>query len=241
MVSTATDENAQPEAKRRGTPGRQRLKLRARLYGGYVALILLALGLAATGVWGVRQVGLNLLRLEHDAGSVQHIGRATEITGGIAAAQLRFMYDGNKSAATELAEAPDRLRAVLTSLAAEGGDAGQRAALADVVTRLDEQVRGAAQLTERGDAAAAARERLYRGGELLARLTERLVPMARQVQDGALDGAATALERSVLQVQVANWRFLATRDASAVGHFRMAADRADFALNPIMEEISPQI
>jgi len=241
MVSIRIGEALQQSTPPASAKGRPLLALRSRLYGGYVALIVIALALAGIGVWGVGQVGGQLLRLGQNAGAVQRIVAASETTDGIRTAQLRFMNNTDETAAGDLAALPDRLREGLSLLMADESVAGQRDALAEVADKLDGLVAGAGRLRELGQASALAQQRLYRGGEALVRLTERLVPLARKAQDGALDGAADWLERSVLQGQVETWRFLTTRDASGVGKFRIALDRADFALNIIGEDPSEGI
>ncbi|MCC6718029.1 MAG: HAMP domain-containing protein [Acetobacteraceae bacterium] len=218
-----------------------RLKLRARLYGGYALLMLLSLGLAGTGIWGLVDIAGNLRQLKQGSDAVQRIGAAREVMGDFASAQLRFMFDGN---AGELATMADRLRTALAAAgAAAGGAAGAATAdapvprhgavdeIAKATENLDALARVTARLMELGVAAEEARTRLYRGGQRMTRNTERLVKALGGLADG--QGYADGLERSLLATQVTNWRFLATRDAAAAGQFRAAADRYEFALNAL--------
>jgi methyl-accepting chemotaxis protein len=217
-----------PVRRRRGG-----LPLRARLYAGYAALIVLALGLAAAGMWGVRAVGLQVGNMEGDAAAVARINAAEELAARFGTAELRLMFDGDATAAAEVVALPARLREALAALVATGG--ARVAGLEEPLSKMADQQEGAARLVALARAGSEARTRLYRGGETVMRLSERLARSARRLQDGALEGAATGLERAVLEAMVANWRFLATRDVSGVGQFRIAADRAEFALNALDE------
>jgi methyl-accepting chemotaxis protein len=212
---------------------RGRVKLRARLYSGYAALIVLALGLAAAGMWGLRAVGLQVAHMEADATAVARINAAEELAARFGTAGLRFMFDGDPGAAADAVALPGLLRESLSGLVAAGG--GRAAGLEEPLSGMAEQQEGAARLVALGRSGEEARTRLYRGGETVMRQAERLARAARRLQEGALEGAATGLERAVLEAMVANWRFLATRDVSGVGQFRIAADRAEFALNALDE------
>ncbi len=227
----------QPSADAPGAtpPRRQWLTLRSRLYAGYAVLIALALGLAAAGGWGVRTMGGELGHMDRAAAAVQRIGAAWDMVLSVGAAQLRFMLDGDAAASTALAEAPSRIHAALNAVAADTPGTEERAVLAAMADRARDLGTAAARLVELGRTGEEARTALYRGGEAVSRLAERLARAARRVDDGALEGAATSLERTVLEAMVANWRFLATRDVSAVGQFRIAADRAEFALNAMAD------
>jgi methyl-accepting chemotaxis protein len=173
--------------------------------------------------------------MDRAAAAVERIGAAGDMIAAVGAAQLRFMLDGDAAAATTLLEGPGRIHDALAAAAANEPSAEGRAALAGVAHRASDLGAAATRLVALGRTGAEARTALYRGGEAVSRLAERLARAARGVEDAALEGAAHSLERSVLEAMVANWRFLASRDVSAVGQFRIAADRAEFALNAMAD------
>ena len=218
--------------------GRLRLPLRTRLYGGYALLILLALALAGTGIWGLQRVGTEIDRLRQNTGAVQLLEQARDRMQEFDAAQLRFMLDGN---AGELAGLPARLRTDMAAVAAVARDPDKVAVVNDVVARIDPLEATARRIMELGSTAEAARADLYRDGQRMARVTERLAKAARGVEGGGHDGAADMLETANLQAQLANWRFLATRDASATGQFKQASDRYEFALGSLAELQDDQV
>jgi methyl-accepting chemotaxis protein len=211
---------------------RLRLPLRTRLYGGYALLILLALALAGTGIWGLQRIGAQIDRLRQNTGAVQRLEQARDRMQEFDTAQLRFMLDGN---AGELAALPGRLRADMAAVAAVAHDPGKMAVMKDVLARIDPLEATARRMMDLGTTAEAARTELYRDGQRMARVTERLAKAARGVGGGAYEGSADMLETANLQAQMANWRFLATRDASATGQFKQASDRYEFALGTLEE------
>ena len=212
----------------RGRIAGPRLALRTRLFGGYAVQILLALALAGAGIWGLMKIDGHLRQLKHSSDAVQRIGAARDVMGAFAVAQPRFMLDGNVG---DLAAMPDRLRRALDEAGAVADGSGAEAAIAGAVGHLDELARVTPRLIELGVAAAAARDRLYRGGQRMARTVEKLIKAAGAVPQG--EGYIEGLDRALLSTQVANWHFLATRDAAGPGQFRLAADRFEFALGTL--------
>ncbi len=219
-----------PAVAGRAGGSRWRLPLRTRLYGGYAVLILLALALAGAGIRGLDGIATQVERLRGNTGAVQLLEVVRERMQDLDAVQLRYMLDGN---AGDLATLPGQLRQDIAAVAAATGDAAAAAVLQDVRRRVDAMEATAKRMMELGTIAEEARTRLYRDGQRLARITERLARAARGVEGGALDGAADMLETANLRAQLANWRFLATRDASATAEFKQATDRNEFALNSL--------
>ena len=214
-----------PATRRRGLFGLPLLALRARLFASYAVLILLALGMAGAGVWGLAGATGHLVQLKQSTGALRLVSTARDTMAGFALAQVRFMFDGNAGA---LATLPNQLRNVLDSAGGAVSGGAAAAAIGDASGQVAAVERTTTQLTELGTQAEEARTRLYRVGQRMTRVTERLAKDVRARPDG--DGIADGLEMSVLQAQVSNWRFLATRDVSATGQFRAAADAFQFAL-----------
>ena len=66
----------------------------------------------------------------------------------------------------------------------------------------------------------AERAKLFTGGDALTAATAQLVAAARARTTRTLADAADHVERTVLLVRVANWRFIATEDKAGVGTFK---------------------
>ena len=212
----------------RAAAPRAGLPLRVRLFGGYAVLILFSLGLAGTGIWGLAAIGAQLYNLKHSSDALRQLAVVRDIMGEFAAAQPRFMLDNNPG---DLATQPPRLHQALATAASAAAGSETAAAIGEIARGIPALERTTARLLELGTQAEAARARLYQGGQRMVRTTERLAKAVRGTPDG--EGIAANLEVSLLQAQVSNWRFLATRDTSAVGQFKTGADRYDFALNSV--------
>ena len=208
--------------------GLPRLPLRARLFGGYAVLILLSLGLAGAGIWSLAGIGGQLGHLKRSSDARQQLAVVRDLMGEFAAAQPRFMLDSNPG---DLATQPQRLRQALATAATGANGTATAAAIHDIAGAIPGIERVNTRLLELGTQAEEARTRLYRGGQRMIRTTERLAKAVRATADG--EAAADSLELSLFAAQVANWRFLATRDSSAVGQFKAAGDRYEFALNSL--------
>jgi methyl-accepting chemotaxis protein len=204
-----------------------RLALRTRLFGGYAVLIAMTLALAGMGGWGLSMIAAQVDRLRQAEGAARLVAAATQQMEIFASAQLRFMLDGNVG---DLAEVPVLLRRTLGQAAEVSSGTAAGPALEVVGGQVDALEITAKRLVALGTVAEEARTALYRGGQRMTRTTERLARAANGVEGGELAGTVAALEQAILTAQVANWRFLATRDASAVGQFKSAMDRYDFAL-----------
>jgi hypothetical protein len=68
------------------------------------------------------------------------------------------------------------------------------------------------QFVQLSKEAAAAKSKLFTGGDAMTAATDKLVGAARATDDAASGNAADAIERAILLVRVANWRYLATQD-----------------------------
>jgi methyl-accepting chemotaxis protein len=225
------DENAHdivlpdPETVRRG--GRIRLALRTRLYGGFGALTLLAVVIGLMGVFGMTTIAERVQRLRENTEVVTRVATATELMESFSSAQLRFMLDSNPG---DLSQAPAQLRAALEQATHSAHGSAAAPGLRAVAEQVGAMEATAKKLIALGTAAEEARTALYRGGQRLLRTTDRLVKAARGLDNLEFQGTIDSLEQAFLQAQVANWRFLATRDPSAVGQFKAGMDRYEFAL-----------
>jgi methyl-accepting chemotaxis protein len=209
------------------------LKLRTRLYLGFLALIVVALVLAGAGYWSIGQLSGQVTKLEGIGGNVQRVLTVDGLLETIRRAQLRYVFDNDAASVTEMQAAQVTAKEVLAASAANTPSEERRAIYNGVSARLAEQVTGAAKLVALGQTAGEARGRLFTGGDALTAATDKMMEAAHGTHDEALEATAARTERAILLVRVNNWRFLATRDKAGPDKFRAAAEQAGQALDAL--------
>jgi methyl-accepting chemotaxis protein len=197
-----------------------RLKIKGRLYGGFGVLIVFVLALAGFAVWKMSAIQVEVARLSNLSGNVL---RATEIAVNLQAirrAILRYNFDADepsyKEAAEREAKTIELLQAAAKSALSEGRRKIYNGLEANVV-----QLRGKREaLGEAVRKMTAGRTALFSIGDQLAVVVTKLVEASRggTTERPILQGTAD-LETEVLLVRIANWRFLATRDAKGIATF----------------------
>ncbi|MGD0105538.1 MAG: HAMP domain-containing methyl-accepting chemotaxis protein [Rhodopila sp.] len=217
------------------------MKLRTRLYLGFVSLIALAILLAGAGSWGVHRLGGQVTRLEVVGANVQRILTTTTELEAFRRAQLGYMLDASAISIQDMQAGESRIKELLAASAANTVSAERLAIYNTTSAQLTELAAGARRLVDLGQTAGEARARLFTGGDALTAATDKLMAAA-----GAADVAETAtpVERAVLLVRVNNWRFLATHDTAGPGKFRSAAEQATQALDAVervADALRPQI
>ena len=193
------------------------LRIRGRLYGGFGALILFVVGLAAFAVWQ-----LWAIRSEMDYIALRSYDniRVVQISAELYAnrrAILRYLFDHDEASFAEsekrLANVSALLEAAIKTSMSEDRKAEYNAVGKDVAELKIKRV-------ALGDAVkqmVASRDLLFAEGDKMAADVQKFVDAADKTPFG--HGAAE-LESKVLLVRVANWRFLATRDAKEVATFK---------------------
>jgi methyl-accepting chemotaxis protein len=199
------------------------LRISGRLYGGFGALVVFGIALAAFGVWQLSQIrnqvssltlqSTNTIRVEEIATDLQAIRRAV----------LRYEFDHDENA---MVEAEKRLTAVSRALDLAGKTTASdewRAAFRDVANTVEEMKTKRIALVEAGKQTMAGRDVLLTDGDKMGEDLERFV---EATSGTGFDHAASALESKISLVRVANWRFQATRDPKRVAIFKTSADKA---------------
>ncbi len=87
----------------------------------------------------------------------------------------------------------------------------------------------------------AARAKLFAGGDALTAATDKLTAAARASNNEAAGTAADAVDRTILLVRVANWRFMATEDKAGVATFKTNAGNAHAALGTMQKAATPEV
>jgi methyl-accepting chemotaxis protein len=193
------------------------LRIRGRLYGGFGALVLFALGSSGFAVWQMSQVAT---QAESMTALSTNTIRAAEIAAelhAIRGAILRYSFDQNE---TSFAEAEKRLAGlsadldtVLKTTRSEERRASYRQIEKDIAVLKSQRVALGEAIKQMADG----RVVLQDAGDKLSSSLRKLVISTRNTMYGQ---GSTKLESDTLLVQVANWRFFVSRDEKNIATFR---------------------
>ncbi|HEV2160291.1 HAMP domain-containing methyl-accepting chemotaxis protein [Bradyrhizobium sp.] len=210
-----------------------RLKIRGRLYAGFSLLVAMGLIMAVVAVWNLWAVQAQMTRLSTLSDNTARVQEISINLQALRRANLRYIYDANEPAFKEAAEREaatvELLRAAAQSTISEErlriydgmvGDIGKMKA-------LRERMGAVVNETSKGKAI------LLTGGDQLTASTGKLVDAARETGDTSVLAPVADLESKILLVRVANWRFLAVRDAKGPATFGTNVDRAQQALKSL--------
>jgi methyl-accepting chemotaxis protein len=209
---------------------RSQLKVRTRLYGGFLIVIGLAVALASTGTWGISRLGEQITKIEVVDGAEQRMLTMIGSLENIGRAQIRYMFDGDEISVGDMRDAQTKVKAVLETSVANTTMPARLALYASLSTRLDEQAAGSVKLVELVNTAREARVRQDKDGDILTATTDTMMQEADAVHDEAIETPAVAAEHAVLLVRIAGLRFRASPDGTGPSIVSGAMDKADRAL-----------
>jgi len=206
------------------------LRIRGRLYGGFGALVLFGVGLAGFAVWQLSEIGrqvetmtiqsANTIRAEEISLQLQAIRRAI----------LRFTFDQEEASIAEtdkrLSDITTQLEAAIKATRAED----RKAVYVDVSKDITELKAKRVALGDAMRQMAAGRTALLAEGDKLKSGAQKLVDALRKT---AFAQSAAALESEILTVQVANWRFMASRDHKDVEIFKSSIKKAQLQITDL--------
>jgi len=215
-----------------------RLRIRGRLYAGFMALVVVGLVMAVVAVWNLRAVQSQVARASALSDST---ARALEISTHLQAIQranLRYIYDANESAMREASER-ETAATELLQVGAKGTFSEERRKLYnDLIADIAKMKTLRDNLSDAVNEARTGKATLLPSGDELTVKMNKLSDVARAAVDEDTASLVADLESRLLLVQVANWRFLALRDTKGPANFRTNADGAAQRLAAI--EKSPQ-
>ena len=207
-----------------------RLRIRGRLYLGFSVLVAISLTMAVVAVWNLWAVQGQMARLSALSDNTARVQDISIHLQAIRRANLRYIYDANEPAFKEAAEREaatvELLKAAAKSTLSEERLKIYNGLMGDIekLKPLRERMGAAVNETMKGKAT------LLTGGDELTANTGKLVDAARATGDTSVTAPVADLESKILLVRVANWRFLAVRDAKGPATFRTNLDRAQQAL-----------
>jgi methyl-accepting chemotaxis protein len=199
------------------------VRIGSRLYSGFGVLVSFGIALASFAVWQLWAIQGQVKVMDRQADN--HV-RAVEVTMELQAirrAILRYNFDHDEPSFAEaekrLGSVSDLLDTSVRNTVSEERRAGNSAIAKDVAELKIKRV-------ALGDAVkqmVAGRDQLSSDGDAMAADAQKFVDAA---DNTAFIRSAAALDSKVYRVQVANWRFLATRDQKHTATFKTSVGKA---------------
>jgi len=199
------------------------LRIRGRLYGGFAVLLVFCAALAA---FGVSQLGA--VRDQVDVMKLQSGNnlRATEVAVELHAnrrAILRYAFDHDEASFAESEKRMINANALIADLIKTTRAAERRAVYQDIEKDLAELTTKRVALGDAVKQMVANRTVLFSEGDKMAADVQKFSDAAEKT-DFAHE--ADALMAKVLLVRVANWRTLATHEATGLDTFKASVGKA---------------
>jgi methyl-accepting chemotaxis protein len=200
-----------------------KLRIGGRLYGGFGALVLIGAALAGFAVWQLWAIQTEVKALTRQSENAARAGELTTELQAIRRAILRYNFDQDEPS---FADAEKRLTRV-TELLDEAGKTTtsekNRAIYTTTANKVAELKKNRAALGDAVKQMSAGRTQMLANGGKMAADVQAFVDAAK---DTAFAQAASTIEAKVMQVRVANWRMLATRDPKGVATFKASVGDA---------------
>ena len=196
--------------------------------------------MAVVAVWNLLAVQDQMARLSAYSDNIVRVQEISINLQAMRRANLRYVYDASEAAFKEAAEREavtlDLLKAAVTASLSEERRKIYNGLIGDIdkARSLRENLGVAVKETMKGKAT------LLPGGDELTANTGKLVVAARATKDPEVTAAVADLESKILLVRIANWRFLALRDANGPATFRTNADRVQQGITALEKAGVPE-
>ena len=216
-----------------------RLRIKGRLYAGFGALVLFGVALAGFAVWQLSAVSRQVSKMTALSDNTIRVLEISTELQAMRRATLRYVFDHDKASQQE-AEDRTKQATELLQAAAKATLSEERRqtyqAIEQTIASLHEKH---AELVAAVDKTTAAKAILFPVGDKLAADLNKVVEAAH---GNAAEPAATNAEREVLLVRIANWRFLATRDAAGLATFKTNVEKAQKSIATLESgELTPAL
>ncbi len=197
-----------------------------RIYLGFGLLVALALGSSGVGVTLLSGVDGQVIRMTQLSANMKRVQDISRLAETMRRSQLRFRLDGDAAAKKTWDESEAGLKALLAEVVVTGLSAERREAYRTVEQQLKTYDGVALRFVQAAQTAADSRSKLFGRGDVLTAATVSLAEAPLLRADPALAASAASVERAVLLVRVANWRFLATNDPKGPASFKANTEKA---------------
>jgi methyl-accepting chemotaxis protein len=206
-------------------------RITTRLYTGFGVLILLGLVVAGFGVVRLTSIDGQLGRFVAVAENTSRNLEVQQIAERLRRLALRYSMVHEESAIGEFEADQAKAIQLLASAIKITISDERRRLYTDMSATIATTKQDFDKLVTLGRTVVDARTQLFTGGDALTAATMKLVGAVRAETDQTARGdAADDLERNILLLRVANWRFLATLDAKGPAIFQASAEKAQAAL-----------
>jgi methyl-accepting chemotaxis protein len=214
-----------------------RLRISGRLYAGFGALVLFGLALAGFAVWQLQTVDSQVDKMMALNDNVVRVLTITADLQAMRRAILRYAFDHDKASYEEADKRGASAIAVLQDAAKATLSEERRKTYGEVEQLVRELRAKRTELGEAEDKAVAGKAILFPVGDKMAADVAKLVEAAGTTESAHL---AVAVERDVLLVRVANWRFLATKDPNGQATFKTNVEKAQKSIAALEASDLPQ-
>jgi methyl-accepting chemotaxis protein len=218
-----------------------RFKVRTRIYLGFGILVVLSVAFAAFGFYQFSSVGRNVGAMDALAGNTQRVLTLTRQLETMRRADIRYLFTAEDAAIKEARDAAGRADALLTDAAVATLSEERLRTYHAVQDNLRTNVNDLDQLGKLTTTWLAERAKLFSGGDALTAATDKLAAAARVSANDAAANAADQVERAVLLVRIANWRFMATEDKGGGATFKTNLANARSALAAMQSAATPAV
>jgi hypothetical protein len=207
-----------------------RFRIKARIYSGFGALIVIGLGVAAFGGWQLAKIDNQVDRLVTVSESSSRNLETSHLTEKMRRLALRFKTMGDESAIKDFSTTQTEASELMATSVKVALTDERRRIYTDVLGKIGDLQQNFDKLVQLGTTMKADRAKLYTVGDQMTAATAQLIEAARGAGDPELIARATNVETSVLLMRIANWRFLATTDPKGPATFRTNAEKLGVAI-----------
>jgi len=206
------------------------LGIRSRIYGGMGVLVVLGLALAGLGVWNLTSIDSQVAKMSALSDNNTRLLRIVGLLETTRGASLRYKISAAQGAAKDSDAAEAQIADLLQAVAKATRSEERRRTYQSMAEGVAAYHKMRGELIELTRQIQDARAKLFTGGDQMAADTGRLVAAAQDADSSEIETATREVDAAILQVGVANWRFLATSDPKGPATFRTHAEAAMAAL-----------
>ena len=210
---------------------RNRLRVRTRIYLGFGLLVALSLGVAGFGIYQISGVGGQARLMTDMSVDMRRVTTIARLVEAVSGAETRYRTDPNPATLELRQSSRNQAELLLKQSVASASSPAERESYRAILALLKSHDDVFDRYRQSASTAIDNRAALLSGGDQLFTDTEQLFTATGQASlpQPVLDAAAE-LERNMLLVRVASWRFLATFDPQGPAAFAATVKAAGVSI-----------
>jgi methyl-accepting chemotaxis protein len=208
-------------------------RIRSRIYFGFGSLIVIAAAVAGFGYFQLTGIEHQLGKFVSVAGNSSRNLEVQQLGERMRRLARRYQETQDEAAISEFNTAQEGASDLLATAGKTTISEERRHLYNEARQIISEISTNFTKLVELGRQKTTARNKLFSGGDELTAQTQKLLEAARAQSEQNINAQAADVEKTVLLVRVANWRFLATRDAKGPATFKANVENARSALGAL--------